>query len=71
MYDKLRLRKYCRYIVYKIDKVDGVETIVLEREVSGFDRESCAGSQRGDVGTDDRLPPRVRAQIHRLRLRIH
>ncbi len=35
MYDKLRLRKYCRYIVFKIDKVDGVETIVIEREAGG------------------------------------
>ena len=33
MYDKLRLRKYCRYIMLKIDKVNDVETIVLEREV--------------------------------------
>ena len=33
LYDKLRLRKYCRYIVFNIEKVDGVETIVKEREV--------------------------------------
>ena len=32
LYDKLRLRKYCRYIMLKIDKVNDVETIVLERE---------------------------------------
>lgn len=34
MYDKLRLRQYCRYIIFNIEKVDGVEMIVKEREVA-------------------------------------
>ncbi|KAK8816625.1 hypothetical protein WA538_002486 [Blastocystis sp. DL] len=32
LYDKLRLRQYCRYIIFNIEKVDGVEMIVKERE---------------------------------------